>query len=193
MKKKNKGEKGRRELGEEAPGAQSEWENGDMILNLNNLLISLHIHIFHAWWPPATFVAITHRGNDIKANAGGDYGTGAICSYLAESPLSLLRATVTDECVLAKTTCLSQLKIPTTSLGPNGAKLRWGGEEKLRWWRQGGTEVPFRCASHWAAKALPSPFDMTLFFFLKKAKRGQLQLCLRVFSKAKWKMDRFWI
>lgn len=60
-------------------------ENEVMILNLNNLLISLHIHILHAWWPPATFLAITHRGNDIKANAGGDYGATAICSYLARA------------------------------------------------------------------------------------------------------------
>lgn len=136
-----------------------------MILNLNNLLISLHIHILHAWWPPATFPAITHRGNDIKANAGGDYDGGAICSYLAESPLPPPWATMTDGSALAKTTCLSQLKIPTTSLDPNGAELRWGEvrwrwQGKLRWWRWGGVPLLFRCPSRWAAQAMPPPFDI---------------------------------
>lgn len=73
-----------------------------MLLNLNNLVISLHIHILHAWWLPATFLAITHRSNNIRANAGGDYGTSAICSYLAGLP----QAAVMDGHVLSETTCL---------------------------------------------------------------------------------------
>ncbi len=77
-------------------------ENEVMILNLNNLPVSLHIHIFHAWWPPATFLAITHCGNGINANAVGDYGIAAICSYLAEPP----QAAVMDGHELAEMMCL---------------------------------------------------------------------------------------
>lgn len=32
---------------------------------------------------PTKTLAITHRDNDVKANAGGDYPAAAICSYLA--------------------------------------------------------------------------------------------------------------
>ena len=68
-------------MGAPAAKTQKKEEDKVMILHLNNLLISLHIHILHAWWPPATILAITHRSNDIKANAGGDYGIAAIRSY----------------------------------------------------------------------------------------------------------------
>lgn len=153
-----------------------EWENEVMILNLNNLLISLHIHILHAWWPPATFLAITHRGNDIKANAGGDYGTGAICSYLAESLLPPPRAAMTDGCALAKTMCLSQLKIPTTSLGPNGAELRWGemrvaGDAQVMATRRGtvAVQVPQPLGCLGSASTLRHDF-----FLLEQAKLRQL-------------------